>query len=694
MKASFYPKFAWDGIRKNNRLYVPYILTCTGMVTMYYIIVSLSASPLINSLRGGPNIITMLDLGSWVILIFALIFLFYTNSFLSRRRTKEFGLYNILGMGKRNIARILFWETLIASGIALIAGNGAGIVLSKLAELGLVNIMKEEVSYTLSVSGFALGRSTGLFATIFFLIFLNTLRRIRSASPVELLHSESLGEKPPKTNWFFGALGAVLLGAAYYIAVSIDDPLAALNWFFAAVVMVVIGSYLLFIAGSVVFCRLLQKKKKYYYKPNHFVSVSSMVYRMKRNGAGLASICILATMVLVMISSTASLYFGTEDSLMNRYPRQINLSTNMLYPESLGGHNLPALRAEFLRIAAAEGAVMESITDYRLASVVGVLENNAIEVDLTKLDKNGPNAKSNIYKVDQLRTFTNIYQIYIMPLEDYNRIMGTNETLAADECLIYTAKEKYAHDMLAINGGSTFKIKKHLATFFSSGDTVMNIISPMHIVVPNLDAAIKGISDLTDSHGNKLVALRWNYSFDTQLDEENQIALNAKLHEAVKEFNNNGEYGIDSYSVDSRAANRGDFYGTYGGLFFLGVLLSMVFIFAAVLIIYYKQISEGYEDRARFDIMQKVGMTKKEIRKNINSQLLTIFFLPLVGAGLHLTFAFPIIRRLLLLFALNDVALFAIATVICFLVFALFYTLVYRITSNAYYAIVSGAKET
>ena len=325
MKTGFYPKLAWSGIRKNSRLYTPYILTCTGMVMMFYIISFLYNSEAVRTMRGGGTISVTMGLGQGVIGIFALIFLFYTNSFLIRRRKKEFGLYNVLGMGKRNIARILACETVITAVISIAAGLVCGIALSKLAELCLINIMLGSVSFSFSVSLDSIIVSVVLFAAIFLLVFLNDLRQIRFSNPAELLRGESTGEKPPKANWAVGIIGAVVLAAAYYIAVSIKEPLSAMLWFFVAVIMVIAATYMLFIAGSVVMCRALQKKKSYYYKANHFVSVSSMVFRMKRNGAGLASICILATMVLVMISSTTCLYFGVEDSLSQRYPTDLGV---------------------------------------------------------------------------------------------------------------------------------------------------------------------------------------------------------------------------------------------------------------------------------------------------------------------------------------------------------------------------------
>ncbi|MGN0755229.1 MAG: FtsX-like permease family protein [Aristaeellaceae bacterium] len=339
MKAGFYPKLAVDGIRKNKRLYVPYLLTCAGMVMMFYIIHFLAVSPLVKAMSGGRTTVMMLEFGIWIVALFALIFLFYTNSFLMRRRKKEFGLYNMLGMGKANLSRMLLWETVILFVLSMAGGLLGGIAFSKLAELCLTHILGGEVSYDFTVNGEALRNTLLIFIPIFGLILLKSLIELRRMSAVSLLRSESVGEKPPRANYLLGIGGVALLAAAYYIAVTIQSPLMALSLFFIAVALVIVATYLIFISGSVMLCRLLQRNKNYYYKKNHFVSVSSMVYRMKRNGAGLASICILSTMVLVMMLGAASLYFGAEDSLRARYPQDITVNAEYLPDDAERGYS-------------------------------------------------------------------------------------------------------------------------------------------------------------------------------------------------------------------------------------------------------------------------------------------------------------------------------------------------------------------
>lgn len=680
MKKGFYAKLAFTGIRKNRRLYIPYILTCIGMVMMFYIVAFLSDSSVLTGIKGGDVMQSMLSLGTGVIGVFALIFLFYTNSFLMRRRKREFGLYNILGMGKGNLARVLLWESLMIAVVSLGGGLLAGIALSKIAELGMVNLLQGDVNFTLTLEPEAIVQTLLLFSVIFLLLLLNTLRQIRLANPIALLHSENTGEKPPKANWLAALLGAVLLGGAYYLAVTIENPVQTLVWFFVAVIMVIIASYLLFVAGSVVICKLLQKKKSYYYKTNHFVSVSSMAYRMKRNGAGLASICILCTMVLVMISSTVCLYIGAEDSMRTRYPRNINLDITFKSLEDMDGEKPNAVRQIVEKTAAENGESLQNVLDYRVAGFAAYMKNGVIETNSSHLEN------------FQLDYYSDVWQIFIVPVSDYNRLMGENETLSEGETLIYTTKSDYPFDTISLGDRIPLKVKKTVSNFADNGVDAMQIIPSVYLFVSDFDSVIEPLLTISDPSGKSLVGMHWYYGFDLSCDDETQIAIQENLLEKLRQ-SKVLESGGASISCEGVAQERSGFYGLYGGLFFLGILLGVVFLFAAVLIIYYKQISEGYEDQSRFAIMQKVGMTKKEIRKSINSQVLTVFFMPLITAGVHLAFAFPMIYKLLMLFSLTNQKLLIFVTVCCFLIFTLFYVLVYRITSKAYYSIVSGAKE-
>lgn len=694
MKKGFYPKLAFDGIRKNKKMYLPYILTSIGMVMMYYIIIFLQFSQSIKDAVQSSTVSEILGLGSWVIAIFSCIFLFYTNSFLIKRRKKEFGLYNILGMDKHNLGIILFWETLIIAAISLVIGLAAGIAFSKLAELIFLNLLKSDVTFDLTVSSQGIGLCAIIFTVINILLFFNSLRQVRFSSAISLVRSEQTGEKPPKGNRLLGILGVLLLGGAYYISLSIKEPLQALTLFFVAVIMVIIGTYLVMISGSVLFCRLLQKNKKYYYKPNHFVSVSSMVYRMKRNGAGLASICILATMVLVMISSTTSLYFGEEDALSIRYPREINIDISTLDTDLEKNGQMDNIISDIKNICKNHDVKGTDAYTYLNGMISGMItDDGKVETDINRIDN-----FSNI----ALGDFSSVYSFIFIPVDDYNKIMGTSYTLKDDEAIIYNYRNdsRYKNNVISFNRGQSFKIVKETDEFVIDTNAAISVTPSMALIVNDIDNATKGLTynaTTAQKIENTGISFHRYYCFDTGVSPQHQVELSKDianyLDGNIEKYRADTSSRMFRSSVESREQNRLDFFGLYGGLFGLGIILSIVFIFAAVLIIYYKQISEGYEDQSRFEIMQKVGMTKKEIRKSINSQLLTVFFLPLIFAGMHLAFAAPIIKKLLLLFNLTNLNLFIVTILISFAAFALFYMIVYKITSSAYYKIVSGAKE-
>ena len=681
MKTALYPRLAWDGLRKNKRLFTPYLLTCICMVMMFYIL-SFLGSPETCALlpRGSNTTGLILNLGSFVIFVFSAIFLYYTNSFLVRRREREFGLYNVLGMNKRNLARIVTWESLITAVLSLVLGLALGIVLSKLAELGLVNMLGGDINYRIRIDVDSLTRALGLYAIIFAVIWLSTVVRVGRSSAVTLLRSESVGEKPPKANWLLGLAGVVILAAAYYLAVSITNPLDAIVWFFVAVILVIIGTYLLLVAGSVLLCRVLQKNKKYYYRPEHFVSVSSMAYRMKRNGAGLASVCIIATMILVMISSSSCLYFGAEDAVMTRFPRETNITLNAENTAQLEDANLDIYRKGIADYAAEHDIPVKNVQDYRFINVSGFLD--------------GDTAQCYYRRAGASVSYADLRDFYIISAKDYAAETGETVSLADDEALLLTNKCSYDRGTLTLsmeNVSHTWRVKS-VQSGFIVPPSVGGLVAQITLVVNDPASAVEGFRT-RDEDDMTLLRFEWIYGFDTGLDDEASIEFESDLTSAIGGLvpeTANENFGYSYLTTNSRGGASEDFYGSNGALFFIGIMLTLVFMLAAVLILYYKQISEGYEDQKRFEIMQKVGMTKKEIRRSINSQLLTVFFLPLLLAGVHLAFAFPMIRRLLELFSLYNVGLFVTTTLVSFGAFALLYTIVYRLTAKAYYNIVSA----
>lgn len=679
MKRSFYPRLAIDGMRKNRRMYGPYLAMGALMAAICYILSALSRSNALRTLPGGDNLCMIMALGNVVLLIFSVIFLFYTNSFLIRRRRREFGLYNVLGMSKRNLARILTWETLLTAAIAIAGGLFFGVLLSKLIELAIVKMMGGTATLGFPFDLSALLGTAGGFAAIYALLWLVSVVRVGRSTAVALLRSEAAGEKPPRANWFLSLLGLILLGAAYYLAVSIKNPLDAITWFFVAVVLLIFATYLLMITTSVLLCRVLQKDKRYYYRANHFVSVSSMAYRMKRNGAGLASICILATMVLVMISSTASLYFGKEDSLRTQYPREVNVQLWLSSLSQMEDHNLDLFRTAAQQAVEGCGGEMQDVMDYRYISTTGYPMEDGVEMDWRE------------YEHDSL-IYSKLRDYFFVTEADYEAQTGEQLDIPEGAVALRTYDCDDAPLELRIRRGGTLRVAESRKGSDQLGLAQNSNIARVVVIVPDMQAILDvfpaSIQDIKDSN-----SFRWVYGFDTGLDADGQRAVSEAVSEHINALDLGEGQGYDWYSLALRETNRADFYGNYAGMFALGILLSVVFILAAVLIIYYKQLTEGYEDQARFAIMQNVGMTRREIRRSINSQLLTVFYLPLLFAGLHLAFAFPMIRRLLMLFSLYNIGLFAAVTAISFAVFAALYAVVYRQTAGAYYAIVSGGRD-
>ncbi|MBP0956347.1 MAG: ABC transporter permease [Oscillospiraceae bacterium] len=668
-----YPRLAVNGINKNRRTYLPYILTYSGMIMMYYITSFLTVSSFVREMKGGDIMQQLLFMGCGVMVVFSAVFLFYTNSFIIRRRKTEFGLYNILGMDKRNISRILLWETLMIYAISIVVGISCGILFSKLAELALTKMLGGGASYTFNAEPKSIIHTLVYYAIIFLLILINSLRQIHLANPIELMKSENSGEKPPKANYVLAVLGALILGAAYFMAVYIKEPLSAIFAFFVAVLMVIAATYLLFISGSVAVCRVLQKNKRYYYKTNHFISVSQMAYRMKRNGAGLASICILSTMVLVTLSSTICLYIGEEDMLRNRYPRNIVIDTYST-EEAM----------TYLTYKAAEdalekyGETPENILHYSYYNITAAFEGNKVICDAEKV-KEISNTVNNDTR-----------QIFFVTISDYNKAMNKAEVLSEDEAVICTVNGDFSYNTIAFDGYKTFAVKSRAEDFTGAGSAMVNAVPSVYIFVKDETVIAELSEQQLGIPGEYHSRMHDYYGFDLNCNEEKQAAIGTEIFDNIVKLKAEHPDDWNGVSLDCAANDRAEFYALYGGLFFLGILFGTVFIAAAVLIMYYKQISEGFEDKAKFEILRKVGMTKDEIRRSINSQVLTVFFAPLAAAGVHMAFAFGIISRLLMLFGLTDAGLFAAVTLCCFMAFGILYTAVYLITSGSYYKIVSG----
>lgn len=666
MNKVFYPKLAADNIKKNAKTYIPYIVTCIFTTAMYYIMASLSHNKGLYTLVGADTITETMNLGCIVVSIFAFIFLMYTNSFLMKQRKKEFGLFNILGMEKRHLSRVSGLETIYILIISILFGLFTGILMDKLMYLIILRMINLDVSMGFYISKPAIKQTLLLFSAIFLIIFLNSIRQIHLAKPIELLQSKNAGEKEPRAKWILSILGLLCLAGGYYISVTTTNPTEALMYFFGAVVLVIIGTYLLFIAGSITLLKALRKNKSYYYKTRHFISISSMIYRMKQNAAGLASICILSTMVLVMISSTSSLMVGFEDIMQERYPYDITVETNGMTDEE----NQQLTKELSKALTQSPLSVQESFS-YRYLTFCALRNGDSFSTD---------QSVSNGVVAD------NLVNLLFVPLSDYNKITGSHATLNNQEILISTYREKYDPDQFQIFG-RTYTIKQHTDTRVKNGLLASNIAGSYYIVVKDM-AELNYLEEKNlKSYGEYASTIATSRNYNVKGSKNDQVNFSKVLSKVMTNATQEAQHSYSYYTAIAEQ-ERNQMLGIYGGLFFLGIFLGTLFTLAAILIIYYKQISEGYDDKEQYEIMQKVGLSHEEVRESIQSQILTVFFLPLIMAGIHVAFAFPVISRILRLLNLLNTALYVKCTIICFVVFALIYGIIYSITAKAYYQIV------
>lgn len=677
-KPLLYPKLAWQGIRKNAEMYLPYLLMGILMVGVSYIMNYLTRPALMGALSMGGTTLMVLQMGKIVISVFSVIFLYYCNSFLIRRRMKEFGLYNILGMGKGNIARVMLWETLLTALLVFAGGLLLGLSLSRLVEMALINLLHAD--YTVPMELFYPNGVTWvllLFGGIYVLILLANLLRMRLSNPVALLKSENTGEKPPKANWFFGLIGLLILLSAYYVAAVSQSPLEALIFFFIAVLMVIVATYLLFVSGSVTLCRMLRRNKRYYYQTRHFISVSAMAYRMKRNGAGMATICILCTMVLVILTSTVCLNGGTDSMVDAICPQDVNLTIGL---EARNGEEnwkrLDAMQQMALDVTEEMGLTPENITSQRALVATGKVQNGDYGI---------------ITDADSLKA--NVLELTVYPLSVYEQATGETVTLADRELLYALFKTNETFSSMSFYGSAPYRMihaEKELPKRLLSAD----YRSAWGCLVVFTNDAEAFRSEITALVGEKsgeammMDRLSLHFDLDSEADTDTQEKLAKTLRSEAIKSTGKDFYGMSSLSVDTRSLCRRDYLSLFGGLFFLGMILGPLFSIAAVLIMYYKQICEGYEDAGRFAVMRKVGLTDAEIRRSVNSQVLTVFFAPLLMAGLHMLFAMPMIRLILGAFGLHNDSLFYGIGIASYVVFAVIYAMMYLLTSRRYYRIV------
>lgn len=667
MRNSFYFRLALTNIKKHARSYVPYIITCVITIAMFYIIKSLAFN--LDKNLSSISAATSMSLGSIVVAIFAIIFLFYTNSFLLKKRKKEFGLYNILGMEKKHMSALIATESLIISVISLVLGLIIGIALDKLIFMIVIKLLDGQSPLGFTIIPEAILHTVVLFCIIFAAILLNSVRIVYTTKTIDLLHGSNTGEKEPKTKWLLAILGVLCLGGGYTISIISKNPVSAIGLLFIAIVLVVIGTYFIFVAGIIALLKLLRKNKGFYYKTSHFISISGMIYRMKQNAVGLANICVLSTMVLVMVSTTSSLVIGMQDTINTISPYDYSISV-------ADGKTNQQVKDDIKNTAADNNLKITKFVDYEFLEFNADLKYNYI----TASD----------YSVES----ENLVGLIIVTQQDYNMLTNSNVDLSDDQVMMFYPNSFPYSDLTIFDQRYKVKESRKISDFIPGKNLIGYSIYDSYGIVVKDNSQLQQISKYYNSfYGNSetneynehnCCFYECNFNVDADLKKQlefNEIIRNSELYQ--------GSYYHDSISSTFKSEILQAFRDTYSSLFFLGIFLSILFIMATILIIYYKQISESYDDKERYEIMQNVGMSHTEVKRTIRSQVLTVFFLPLIVAGVHVAFAFPIMSRVLSLLGLMNVTLYITCTVICFLVFALMYGIIFAITSRLYYKTVN-----
>lgn len=689
MKTGFFLKLARSNISKNRRFFLPRILSEAGLLCVFYIVFTLRADERILQLRGGQYIEVFMSIGVVVMMLLSVILLFYINSFLMKQRKREFGVYNILGLEKRHICRVLFHETALSSLASVVLGLAMGTLFYKLCSLLICQLLNAEI-----VLGFYFINARSLALSGAFFLVLDVVAygvncvTIARLKPVELLSSANVGEREPKVKWPLLVLGLLALGGGYYISLTTQNPLKALVLFFVAVILVIIGTYFLFVAGSIFVLKALKKNKRFYYNKKHMPAVSGLLYRMKQNAVGLASIAILATGVLVMISTTVSLYAGAEETVKRNYPQDYYLSARYLQWSDEGQllHSEDMPRETMLR-AVEQGAEKNGLTIKEIALQEYLTVSYIYENDTLTCERVSGNAADNLKGLSVITYITE---------EMYRSLGGEALNLAKDEiavCPMDIRQSGFDRPTLTI-GEDTYQIKTTIPLFpISSGmeaaatNSYGIVVEDESVLAHIFDQQKAAYGEAASDYTRRIAASFAGRGANGDVGE--------KLERDVEEYLKEEAFPQQQEPGESLVIRGSTVWGAResvtamcGALLFLGIILGLVCLFATVLIVYYKQISEGYEDRVRFQIMQKVGMSRREVKSTINSQVLLVFFLPLVVAGMHLAFAFPILEKVLHILLLSSTSLFVICSLVTFGVFAAVYTLIYMATARTYYKIV------
>ena len=669
-----YPRLAWQNIKGDRRFFAPYFLALLGNVAAFYIMTALAVDPGMSQLHGAMYVQSFCFMGMFIAAVFSAVFLLYVNGFLMKQRKKALGLYNILGMGKSHIAAVLFFETLFVGGAGIVCGLLTGLLFHKLVTLALYKLLRFAVPFGFAISWDAMARTAILFGVLIGLTLLSNLNKVRVSKPIELLYGGQVGEREPRTKWFMTLLGVLTLGAGYYIALRTTNGMEAIAFYFVAVFLVIIGTYCLFTAVSIFVLKALRANKRFYYKTSHFIGVSGMLYRMKQNAVGLANICILSTMVMVMVSGTLSLYLGTQDIVNRQAPSDLTVLVRYDPDEAEPFDPAAMLRFQEGFIRDQGYSVSEDLIYSSFTFTVGRLPDGSYttENDLVTLG-------------------TAITTIQVLTQDAYAAATGVSLGLEAGEVAFGGEEDVLTIHWGTLEGAGSFgrsdlTVAQHLEESLSADAAVSDTST---LVVADTAALIELYEKQKEAYGEDSSWMEWQASFSVDATDEELRAVQQAYNQYVRDdavFAGTGKWWSCGWTL--RCDVEADAYGLAGGFLFLGIFLGTIFLMATVLIIYYKQISEGYEDKARFEIMQKVGLSREEVRASIRSQVLMVFFLPIAVAAIHILFDFNMVEKLLTLFQVYNTTLTALCTLGTVLVFFLVYGAVYLLTARTYYKIV------
>ena len=669
-----YPRLAWQNIKGDRRFFAPYFLALLGNVAAFYIMTALAVDPGMSQLHGAMYVQSFCFMGMFIAAVFSAVFLLYVNGFLMKQRKKALGLYNILGMGKSHIAAVLFFETLFVGGAGIVCGLLTGLLFHKLVTLALYKLLRFAVPFGFAISWDAMARTAILFGVLIFLTLLSNLNKVRVSKPIELLYGGQVGEREPRTKWFMTLLGVLTLGAGYYIALRTTNGMEAIAFYFVAVFLVIIGTYCLFTAVSIFVLKALRANKRFYYKTSHFIGVSGMLYRMKQNAVGLANICILSTMVMVMVSGTLSLYLGTQDIVNRQAPSDLTVLVRYDPDEAEPFDPAAMLRFQEGFIQDQGYSVSEDLIYSSFTFTVGRLPDGSYTTE------------NNLVTLG-----TAITTIQVLTQDAYAAATGVSLGLEAGEVAFGGEEDVLTIHWGTLEGAGSFgrsdlTVAQHLEESLSADAAVSDTST---LVVADTAALMELYENQKEAYGEDSSWMEWQASFSVDATDEELRAVQQAYNQYVRDdavFAGTGKWWSCGWTL--RCDVEADAYGLAGGFLFLGIFLGTIFLMATVLIIYYKQISEGYEDKARFEIMQKVGLSREEVRASIRSQVLMVFFLPIAVAAIHILFDFNMVEKLLTLFQVYNTTLTALCTLGTVLVFFLVYGAVYLLTARTYYKIV------